>query len=87
MPSGLRLSTVINHPDRVVTHPEGNAVDKLLTIDEVAERLRKPVATLRYWRHIGAGPSSAKFGRDVRYREADVQAWIDKQFADARDSA
>lgn len=56
-------------------------MDPLLTIDELGGRLKKPVATLRYWRHIGFGPPSAKFGRDLRYRESDVQAWIDDQFA------
>lgn len=35
-----------------------NAHDELMTIGEVAELLRVPVATLRYWRHLGAGPAS-----------------------------
>ena len=42
--------------------------DELLTIDEVAEMLRVPIGTLRYWRHLGAGPHSFKVGRWVRYR-------------------
>jgi hypothetical protein len=29
---------------------------ELLTITEAAEVLRTPVATLRYWRHLGTGP-------------------------------
>ena len=28
---------------------------ELLTITEAAELLRAPVATLRYWRHLGTG--------------------------------
>jgi predicted DNA-binding transcriptional regulator AlpA len=56
-------------------------MDTLLTIEEVAELTRKPVATLRYWRHCGTGPKSAKLGRTVVYREADVRAWIEEQFA------
>ena len=31
---------------------------ELLTITEAAELLRAPVATLRYWRHLGTGPRS-----------------------------
>ena len=31
--------------------------DRLLTGAEVAERLNMPQATLRYWRHVGEGPS------------------------------
>lgn len=54
---------------------------KLKTIEEVAEMTRLPVATLRYHRHLGTGPKSGKVGRRIVYREADVEAWIDEQFA------
>jgi excisionase family DNA binding protein len=61
-------------PDRTTDHePE------LLTINEAAEILRAPVATLRYWRHLGTGPRSFRPGRRVLYRRADVHAWIDAQ--------
>ena len=30
--------------------------DELLTISEVAAIVRAPIATLRYWRHLGNGP-------------------------------
>lgn len=53
--------------------------DRLLTITEVADLLRKPVATMRWWRHLGIGPHSFTIGRDVRYRMSDVHAWIDQQ--------
>ena len=56
-----------------------NDQDRLLTITEVAELLRKPVATLRWWRHTNTGPHSFKIGRDVRYRQSDVHAWLDQQ--------
>jgi excisionase family DNA binding protein len=51
----------------------------LLTITEAANLLRCPVATLRYWRHRGTGPTSFRIGRHVRYRHADVVAWIDER--------
>jgi DNA-binding transcriptional MerR regulator len=38
----------------------------LLTITEAADLLRTPVATLRYWRHLGIGPNSFRVGRNVR---------------------
>ena len=50
---------------------------ELLTIDEAAELLRAPVATLRYWRHLGTGPRSFRLGRRVLYRRDDLHAWID----------
>ena len=33
-----------------------HANDELLTMKEVAKVVRVPVATLRYWRHLGSGP-------------------------------
>ena len=47
-----------------------------LTTAEVAATVRAPVATLRYWRHIGKGPKSFRVGRRVLYSEADVLAWL-----------
>ena len=51
----------------------------LLNITEAAELLRAPVATLRYWRHLGTGPRSFRLGRRVLYRYNDVQAWVEAQ--------
>ena len=55
------------------------AGDELLTISEVAAIVRAPIATLRYWRHLGNGPRSFRLGRRVVYRVADLQPWIDDQ--------
>ncbi len=52
---------------------------ELLTITEAADLLRAPVATLRYWRHLGTGPASFRLGRRVLYRRGDLNAWIDAQ--------
>lgn len=51
----------------------------LLTIKEAADLVRAPVATLRYWRHLGTGPRSFRLGRRVLYKAEDLQAWIDSQ--------
>ena len=50
---------------------------KYLTIAEVAEMLRMPVESVRYWRHIGKGPASFKLGRRVLYAIEDVEAFVD----------
>ena len=50
---------------------------ELLTIAEAAQLLRAPVATLRYWRHLGTGPTSFRLGRRVLYRRDDLRTWID----------
>lgn len=49
---------------------------KYLTTAEVAELLRAPIETVRYWRHIGKGPDSFKIGRRVLYAIEDVEAFI-----------
>jgi excisionase family DNA binding protein len=49
----------------------------LLTIAEAAALLRAPVATLRYWRHLGTGPRSFRLGRRLLYRRDDLHDWID----------
>ena len=54
---------------------------ELLTITEAADLLRAPVATLRYWRHLGTGPRSFRLGRRVLYRSDDLRTWIDAQRA------
>ena len=38
--------------------PHPGSDTQLLTLAEAAARLRMPVATLRYWRHLGTGPDS-----------------------------
>lgn len=55
--------------------------ERLLRIGEVAEWTGIPEATLRYFRHEKRGPKCARLGRRLVYRESDVQAWIDAQFA------
>jgi len=59
-------------------------VNDLMTTNEVAERLRASEATVRYWRHEGTGPRSAKIGRRVVYRRADVEQWLEDQFGGKR---
>lgn len=53
---------------------------KLLTLDEVAEMLRKSPAQLRFMRHAKTGPKSGKLGGRVMYREQDVIEWVNAAF-------
>jgi hypothetical protein len=59
--------------------PTADHEPELLTITEAADVLRAPVATLRYWRHLGTGPNSFRLGRRVFYSRADLETWIDAQ--------
>jgi excisionase family DNA binding protein len=60
-------------------HRDPSRRDKLLTIEEVAELVRMPVATLRYWRHLGTGPHGFVIGRRLRFWRQDVLDWLDEQ--------
>ncbi len=56
-------------------------LDELLTLREVAELLRVPEATVRWWRTQHIGPNSFKIGRHVRYLRTEVLRWLRDQGA------
>ncbi len=66
-------------PDQTAGRDLTEPAPELLTIIEAAQLLRAPVATLRYWRHLGTGPTSFRLGRRVLYRRDDLNAWIDSR--------
>lgn len=49
------------------------------TTAEVAAYFGVPVQTMHVWRTKGTGPKGIRVGRHVRYRWADVDAWLDHQ--------
>jgi len=49
----------------------------MFTETEVAETLNCKVSTLRKWRLLGKGLTYRKFGRLVRYSEADLAAYLE----------
>ncbi len=51
----------------------------LWSAEDVSEFLGVPVATLYVWRHRRIGPKGRKIGRHLRYRAADVHAWVLEQ--------
>jgi predicted DNA-binding transcriptional regulator AlpA len=57
----------MSNTQRATVPDTPHADDELLTMQEVAHVVRVPVATLRYWRHLGTGPRSFRIGRSVRY--------------------
>ena len=54
-------------------------LDRLLTVEELADYLGVPVATLYQWRYWREGPPGFRVGRYIRYRPTDVEAWIKRQ--------
>ena len=51
----------------------------LLTLSEVAEILKVPINTLRWWRQIGTGPEFFKIGRHLVTTVGDVRRFIREQ--------
>ncbi len=68
-------------PKGTVSAEERERWREFLTTEEVAEKIRKPVGTLRQWRHRGYGPRGFKVGNTVLYRSSVVDAWIAEQEA------
>jgi excisionase family DNA binding protein len=50
---------------------------ELLSPEGLAELLGVSVATCYAWRYKGTGPRSIKVGKHLRYRRADVDAWLE----------
>lgn len=50
----------------------------LLTAAQVGRMLQVSPRTLETWRREGRGPNVWMLGRLVRYRAADVHAWVDE---------
>ena len=71
-----------------MTQPATGREPDLLTITEAADLLRAPVATLRYWRHLGTGQRFVrrliserripyvKLGKHVRLERCALDAFV-----------
>ena len=58
---------------------QGSEVIHLLTIEEVAERLRVSVLTVRWLRQEGRFAPAIKVGRRLVWDARDVAAWLESQ--------
>lgn len=58
-----------------------------LSPEDLADELGIPVRSVYAWRSRGAGPRGHKIGRHVRYRRADVDAWLEQHADPARPAA
>jgi hypothetical protein len=52
--------------------------EDILNVEEVADIVRKSVATMYYLNAIGKGPRCGKLGKRLIYRRGDV--WIESAF-------
>ena len=62
------------------------SLDRLLTVEDLAEYLNVPIATIYAWRYRGKGPKGFRIGRHLRFREGDVGRWLSDQLAQSNQS-
>jgi excisionase family DNA binding protein len=55
------------------------SVDRLFTVEDLADYLEVPVTTIYAWRYHRQGPPGFRVGRYVRFRRSDVERWIEHQ--------
>jgi excisionase family DNA binding protein len=55
---------------------------RLLTVQDLANYLEVPVATIYAWRYRRQGPPGFRVGRHLRFRSSDVEQWIELQLQD-----
>jgi excisionase family DNA binding protein len=54
-------------------------MEKLLSAQGLADYVDVPLETVYRWNYVGSGPPAIKVGRHLRFRERDVEAWLDKK--------
>lgn len=52
-----------------------HVADHYMTLKELSGYLAVPVETIRYWRKLSVGPPALKFGKSLRFRRSEVDAW------------
>lgn len=58
--------------------PDSVALSDLVDEASLAARLGVSRATLQSWRYSGQGPAYVKVGRFVRYRDSDIEAFLER---------
>ncbi|WP_082976153.1 AlpA family transcriptional regulator [Mycobacterium sp. 1165196.3] len=72
----LSIAESLLTPGATASSPD--RYDEILTTAEVSAITKIPAGTLRYFRYAGTGPQSFRLGRQVKYRRADVEKWLDE---------
>jgi excisionase family DNA binding protein len=54
-------------------------VTEWIGVEELAAELGVPVRTIYAWRQARKAPRGAVFGKHLRFRRSDVDAWIEQR--------
>ncbi len=57
------------------------SLDRLLTVQDLADYLDVPVATIYAWRYRRQGPQGFRVGKHLRFRRSDVERWIEDRIS------
>lgn len=57
--------------------PHERALDRLWSVEDLASYLGVPKNTIYKWRQIGYGPPGYPIGKWVKFKPAEVIAWLD----------
>jgi hypothetical protein len=75
----MSLENAPQHETGTAARHEKISIDPLLTVAQVSNIIGRSVHTLEKDRLDGGGPPYVKMGRLVRYRPADVRAYLAKR--------
>jgi len=76
------LDTAVGSPGHLFGMTRQNPIEHLqplISLQELAEYLGVPVQRIYDWRAAGTGPRGYRFGRELRFRVADVERWLEEQ--------
>lgn len=59
--------------------PAVDATEPLMSVDQLAAMCGVSRYSVYQWNQAGTGPARIRVGRVVRYRPADVRAWLDSR--------
>jgi excisionase family DNA binding protein len=60
------------------TNAQRDVIEQILSISELAARLRVSVQTLYDLRSQGRGPRGFRVGRELRFRLSEVDSWLNR---------
>lgn len=66
------------------TKEKDTKVKDIVTDDEAAEIVLCRPQTLAVWRMLGKGPRYIRVGRLIRYRRADLLAWLERNTVETK---
>lgn len=72
--------TATPSPEHTAQHPD-QGLPLVLSPAQLAAVMGVPLKTVYAWNTAGTGPEGMRMGKHVRYRRADVEAWMEQRAA------